>query len=202
MIIKTAEYLISVPKVELAPHSDRPEYAFIGRSNVGKSSLINMLTGHSKLALTSGRPGKTRMINYFDINKEWYLVDLPGYGYAQTGKQRRQNWRKMIEEYFLLRISMQCAFLLIDSGVPPQDIDIEFANWLGENQIPFVIVFTKTDKKKARQGDNYIRAFKQKLGEYWEQIPPCYLSSAESKRGREELLEFIESVNANFEPLH
>ena len=199
MIIESATYIASYPNYKLCPKANRPEYAFIGRSNVGKSSLINMLCRQKGLAHTSGKPGKTQSINYFDINKEWYLVDLPGYGYAHTPKNIRQNWRKMIEEYMIQRLSMQCAFLLIDSCVPPQEVDLEFADWMGANQIPFVIVFTKTDRKKAKKNADYLEQFQKEFMKNWETFPPYFVSSANTKEGREEILAFIDDINQQFQ---
>lgn len=198
MIIKTANFVGSYPSLNLCPTDDRPEYAFIGRSNVGKSSLINMLVNISNLAHTSSQPGKTQTLNYFDINEQWYLVDLPGYGYAKTPKNIRQNWEKMVDDYLIGRMNMQCAFLLIDSCVPAQEVDIQFANWMGENQIPFVIVFTKTDKKKAKQNVGYLKQFQTEFLKYWEIFPTYFVSSSEKKEGRDEILNFIEDINRQF----
>lgn len=198
MIIKSANYIASYPNFKLCPKADRPEYAFIGRSNVGKSSLINMLCNQRGLARTSGKPGKTQSINYFDINEEWYLVDLPGYGYAHTPKNIRQNWRKMIEDYMTNRLSMQCAFLLIDSAVPPQEADLEFADWMGANQIPFALVFTKTDRKKAKKNSDYLEQFQKEFMKNWESFPPYFISSANTQAGREDILAFIEDINLRF----
>lgn len=194
MPVHFAAYAGSYPKVTQCPDDDKPEYAFIGRSNVGKSSLINMLTGRKKLAHTSNTPGKTQLINYFLINREWYLVDLPGYGYARISKRKREEWRKMVQDYLLLREQMECAFALIDSNIPPQAIDLEFVNWLGEMHIPFVLVFTKNDRKRQDQEEN-IEAFREAMLEYWEELPPQFVTSSVTGQGGEPLLEFIEEVN-------
>ena len=196
MLVRQAEYVASYPSIKDCPPPDLPEYAFIGRSNVGKSSLINMLCNRIKLAHTSNRPGKTQMINYFLINENWYLVDLPGYGYAQISKKMRQRWKVMIEGYLRNRENLQCAFLLIDSCVPPQKVDLEFANWMGENQVPFVIAFTKTDRKKAKE-DN-IEAFKEEFLKSWEEMPQYFVTSAQNKTGQEDILGFIGGINQLF----
>jgi len=194
MIIKKAEYQISSPNVQLCPQTTLAEYAFIGRSNVGKSSLINMLTGYSKLAKTSSMPGKTVMINHFLINDEWYLVDLPGYGYAKRSKKEQDKLTRMINEYVLQRQQMVNLFLLIDSRHEPQRIDLEFIEWLGENGIPFSLVFTKADKlSKAKLASN-LNHYLHKLQEQWDELPPYFVTSSESKQGREELLNYIESI--------
>lgn len=198
MEIHHAKYLSSHTKVSQCPAADRPEYAFIGRSNVGKSSLINMLCNNKSLAKTSSQPGKTQTINYYDIDEEWYLVDLPGYGYARIAQRTRQVWRKMIGDYFTTRPNVQCAFLLVDSCIPPQDKDIEFANWMGENRVPFVIVFTKSDKKKSAQNKNFLEDFEEKFLEYWERMPDSFVTSSKTKTGREEILAFIEDINAQY----
>ncbi len=197
MKITSAEFVISNSRVDMCPKTGLPEYAFIGRSNVGKSSLINMLTNRSKLAMTSSTPGKTLLVNHFLINKEWYLVDLPGYGYAQRGKVMMEKIKKLIENYVLEREDMTCLFVLIDSRLEPQKIDLEFIEWLGENGIPFAIVFTKADKlsngKLKMNIDNYLK----KLEEQWEELPPHFISSAEKQTGRDEILDYIEKVNAS-----
>lgn len=198
MTIHTADYSASFPSVNKCPNTEIPEYAFIGRSNVGKSSLINMLCERKKLALTSGKPGKTQMLNYFIINKLWYLVDLPGYGYAKISKVKRESFRKMIEGYLQRRNNLQCTFLLIDSNVSPQKIDIEFINWLGEARIPFVIVYTKSDKSKAPELKKNIEAFQNKLLETWHELPTQFHTSANKREGRDELLEYIEGLNEKF----
>ncbi len=195
MNIKSAEFCVSSPNYRKCPDDGRPEYAFIGRSNVGKSSLINMLTGVKGLAKTSGRPGKTQLINHFLINKEWYLVDLPGYGYARTSKSSREKWSTMMRDYFLHREALTNVFVLIDSRIPPQRIDLEFISFLGENGIPISIVFTKTDKEKQREVMTNIKAMKKSLLELWEELPPMFLTSSLTGYGREALLDSIESIN-------
>ena len=195
MNIKSAEFCVSSPNYRKCPDDGRPEYAFIGRSNVGKSSLINMLTGVKGLAKTSGRPGKTQLINHFLINKEWYLVDLPGYGYARTSKSSREKWSTMMRDYFLHREALTNVFVLIDSRIPPQRIDLEFISFLGENGIPLAIVFTKTDKEKQREVMSNIKAMKKALSELWEELPPMFLTSSLTGYGREALLDSIESIN-------
>lgn len=195
MNIKSAEFCLSSPNYRKCPDDGRPEYAFIGRSNVGKSSLINMLTGVKGLAKTSGRPGKTQLINHFLINKEWYLVDLPGYGYARTSKSSREKWSTMMRDYFLHREALTNVFVLIDSRIPPQRIDLEFISFLGENGIPLSIVFTKTDKEKQREVMTNIKAMKKSLLELWEELPPMFLTSSLTGYGREALLDSIESIN-------
>jgi GTP-binding protein len=195
MNIKSAEFCVSSPNYRKCPDDGRPEYAFIGRSNVGKSSLINMLTGVKGLAKTSGRPGKTQLINHFLINKEWYLVDLPGYGYARTSKSSREKWSTMMRDYFLHREALTNVFVLIDSRIPPQRIDLEFISFLGENGIPLSIVFTKTDKEKQREVMTNIKAMKKSLLELWEELPPMFLTSSLTGYGREALLDSIDSIN-------
>ncbi len=197
MNIKSAEYIISNSDVRKCPEGAKPEYAFIGRSNVGKSSLINMLTNHSGLAKTSSTPGKTLLINHFLINGEWYIVDLPGYGYAQRGKSCREQLSKMIRSYILGREQMTNLFLLVDSRHKPQKIDLEFMTWLGENGVPFSIVFTKMDKLGHEAGVRNIKAYKEQLLEQWEELPPMFLTSSEDRRGRDEILDYIESINHN-----
>ena len=195
MEIKSAEFVISNTNVKKCPTGDLPEYAFIGRSNVGKSSLINMLTGKKGLAMTSQKPGKTLLINHFLINKEWFLVDLPGYGFAQRGKEGRENIRRIIESYVLQRPQLTCLFVLLDCRHEPQKIDLEFMEWLGENEVPFAIIFTKIDKiSRGRLTDN-LNKYKEKLLETWEELPPILLSSSETKDGREEILDYIQSIN-------
>ncbi len=194
-MVKTATYVISSPDVKDCPQSTLPEYAFIGRSNVGKSSLINMLCHNPKLAKTSQKPGKTLLINHFLINGEWHLVDLPGYGYAQAGQKQREALKKMIERYCLYREQLVCLFVLIDCRHEPQKIDLEFINWLGENGVPFAIVFTKGDKLgKVRLKEN-VEAYKTRLLEEWEELPPVFVTSAETKLGGEELTAYIEELN-------
>ncbi|MCD7914802.1 MAG: ribosome biogenesis GTP-binding protein YihA/YsxC [Tannerellaceae bacterium] len=197
MEIKSAEFVINNTQVDKCPEGNRPEYAFIGRSNVGKSSLINMLTNRKGLAMTSQKPGKTQLINHFIINNDWYLVDLPGYGYAQRGKEGRENIRRIIESYILQREQLTSLFLLLDCRHEPQKIDLEFMEWLGENGIPFSIIFTKTDKiSKGRLKEN-IQTYQKKLLENWEELPPVFLSSSEKREGREEILDYIGTINAN-----
>ncbi len=186
----------SYPAESQCPKDEKPEYAFIGRSNVGKSSLINMLTGRKELARTSKKPGKTQLLNFFLVDGSWYLVDLPGYGYAKISKRKRREWEKMIQGYLVKRATLQCAFVLIDGNIPPQKIDIEFVNWLGEMRVPFVLVFTKTDRPKPEQLEANIEAFRAALREYWETMPPQFVTSSRSGAGRRELLDFIGEVNA------
>lgn len=201
MIIKTAEYLISVPKVEMAPHSDRPEYAFIGRSNVGKSSLINMLTNHKNLAKTSRRPGKTQLINHFLINKEWFLVDLPGYGYARVSKTAKKKFQRFITDYFEQRQQLVSAFVLVDIRHEPQKIDLEFMEYLGISQIPFSIIFTKSDKLKPQVIERNVSAYCEELLKTWEELPNYFITSSSKTIGRDEVLEFIDATNAEIEKL-
>ena len=195
MEIKSAEFVISNTNVKKCPEGNKPEYAFIGRSNVGKSSLINMLTAKKGLAMTSQKPGKTMLINHFIINDEWYLVDLPGYGFAQRGKEGRENIRKIIESYILMREQLTCLFVLLDCRHSPQKIDLEFMEWLGESGVPFAIIFTKTDKiSKGRLAEN-TEVYKKKLLETWEELPPILFSSSEKKEGRDDILDFIDNIN-------
>ena len=195
MEIKSAEFTISNTKVDLCPKGNLPEYAFIGRSNVGKSSLINMLTKNPKLAMTSSTPGKTLLINHYLINKEWYLVDLPGYGYAARGKKQVEKIQKIIEDYILDREQLINLFVLIDIRLEPQKIDLEFFEWLGENGIPFSIIFTKADKLTVGKAKTNVNLYMQKLREQWEELPPVFISSSEKKTGRMEILDYIESIN-------
>ena len=195
MEIKTAEFLISNSRADMCPQSSLPEYAFIGRSNVGKSSLINMLTGRKALAMTSSTPGKTMLINHFIINGNWHLVDLPGYGYAKRGKKEMEKLKSLIMHYVLDREELTCLFVLIDSRIPPQAIDLEFIRFLGENGVPFSIVFTKADKPKFNELKRNVQAFLDRLSEEWDELPPHFITSSESKRGREELLDYIDSIN-------
>ena len=197
MVIKTAEFVISNTDFRKCPDTGLPEYAFIGRSNVGKSSLINMLTGRSSLAKTSQTPGKTMLINHFIINKSWYIVDLPGYGYAQRGKKAQEQLREIIESYILGRAEMTNLFLLIDSRHAPQKIDLEFMEWLGENEVPFSIVFTKLDKLGVNAGKLKIEEYKKVLLERWEELPPIFATSSEDGRGRDEILDYIEQINTS-----
>lgn len=197
MEIKNAKYEISSAKVEQCPTTEVPEYAFIGRSNVGKSSLINMLTANSSLAKTSQKPGKTLLINHFKINNgEWYIVDLPGYGYAARGMEQRRSFARMIEEYVLNRVQLACLFVLIDVRHEPQKIDLEFLEFCGENGVPIAIVFTKADKVSQRVADHNMSLFKNALLEQWEELPPMFLTSSEKKKGRDAILDFIEQTNA------
>lgn len=194
MEIKKAEFLISSPRVEQCPNSQQPEFAFIGRSNVGKSSLINMLTGNNKLAKTSATPGKTMLINHFTINDEWQLIDLPGYGYAKRSKKETENLQKMITGYILQREQMVNLFLLIDSRLEPQKIDLEFIEFLGEHGVPFSIVFTKADKLSKNKLACNVQLYLNKLLQDWEELPPHFVSSAETKLGRQEILDYIEEI--------
>lgn len=198
MKIKSAEFIISNSDVEKCPDSSLPEYAFIGRSNVGKSSLINMLTGRKSLAKTSGRPGKTQLINHFLINKEWHLVDLPGYGYARVSKSIKKTFQKFITQYFEHRRQMLCAFVLIDSRHEPQAIDLEFMEWLGEHEIPFCIIFTKADKLKPKALERNVEHYKAKMLETWMEMPQYFITSAENGLGQEEVLEYIDGINSQF----
>ena len=195
MEIKTAEFVISNTDYRKCPAEMRPEYAFIGRSNVGKSSLINMLTRQKDLAKTSGRPGKTQLINHFLINKEWFLVDLPGYGYARISKGQRERWQKMIDNYMLHREQLTQVFVLIDSRIPPQRIDLDFINYLGQNGIPVAVIFTKTDKENQRVVSANVKAFQRALSEVWEELPNMLLTSSQTGRGREQVLAYIEQIN-------
>ncbi len=198
MIIKSATFVCSNTKVSALPIANMPEYAFIGRSNVGKSSLINMLVNQHGLAKTSQKPGKTQLINHFLINEKWYIVDLPGYGYAKVSKSSREAWEKFIRNYITKRESLQCIFVLIDSRLEPQKIDIEFCCWLGEIQVPFALVFTKADKQSAPKTDGNVALFKKKLSGWFEEIPPYFVTSAEKAQGKEALLQFIDEVNQDF----
>lgn len=201
MLIHSALFVGSFTNIKQCPKPDKPEFAFIGRSNVGKSSLINMLTERKKLARTSNTPGKTQLINHFLINKEWYLVDLPGYGYARVSKTSRKKWEQFIRRYLSQRHNLQCVCLLIDSRIPPQKIDIEFANWMGEMLIPFVIVFTKADKNKPAVLERNIEKFKETFLENWDKMPQSFVSSSTKKTGRDEILDFIHQLNQKFIPL-
>ena len=194
MLIKSAEYVISSARVDQCPQGELPEFAFIGRSNVGKSSLINMLTGRAGLSKTSATPGKTILINHFLINKEWYLVDLPGYGYAKRGQQQRDELQRMITGYILRREQMMNLFLLIDARHEPQRIDLEFIEWLGENGIPFSIVFTKADKLSKGKLAANVKHYLAELSKQWEELPPHLITSSETKLGKDELLDYIESI--------
>ena len=197
MEITSAEFVISNTDVKKCPAGIFPEYAFIGRSNVGKSSLINMLTSRKGLAMTSATPGKTMLINLFLINKNWYLVDLPGYGYARRGQKGKDQIRTIIEDYILEREQMTNLFVLIDSRLEPQKIDLGFIEWLGENGIPFAIIFTKADKLKGGRLKMNINSYLRELGKQWEELPPYFISSSEDRTGRAEILDYIENINKN-----
>ncbi|MBQ6084707.1 MAG: YihA family ribosome biogenesis GTP-binding protein [Bacteroidales bacterium] len=195
MQIKTASFLQSNTNPAKLPKPDKPEYAFIGRSNVGKSSLINMLTGNGKLAKVSATPGKTITINHFIINNEWYLVDLPGYGFAKRSQKEREKWKEMLDDYILNRQNLVTTFVLVDSRIEPQKIDLDFISNLGENQIPFVIVFTKADKLSGRQLSENIENYKKRLLEEWEELPTMVVTSSEKRTGKDEILNLIEEYN-------
>lgn len=196
MEIKSAKYEISNAKVDACPASDVPEYAFIGRSNVGKSSLINMLTANSNLAKTSQKPGKTMLINHFRINGgEWYIVDLPGYGYAARGMKQREDFKQMISSYITCREQLACLFVLIDVRHEPQKIDLEFLDFCGENGVPIAIVFTKADKVSHKVADHNMSKMKEELSQRWEELPPMFVTSSEKKTGRDQLLDFIEATS-------
>ena len=199
MEIKTAEFVISNTDISKCPEPKIPEYAFIGRSNVGKSSLINMLTSKKSLAKTSSTPGKTQLINHFIINEEWYLVDLPGYGYAKTSKTNRAKWSKFINQYLTKRENLMCVVVLVDSRLKPQKIDVEFMKFLGVNGIPFVIVFTKIDKLSSSAYQKNIAAYKREMLKTWESLPPLFKTSASTGYGREDFLGFIEETNKSWE---
>ena len=199
MEIKNSEYSISSPTVSMCPKDTKPEYAFIGRSNVGKSSLINMLCNHKNLAKTSSTPGKTLLINHFIINKEWYLVDLPGYGYAKRSKTQRDKLEQMIAQYILQRVQLANVFVLIDIRHDPQTIDREFIDWLGQSQIPFCIVFTKADKLSPSKVKPAAEAWMQKMLDTWEELPPYFITSSSSRMGREEILNYIVEINKSFQ---
>lgn len=199
MLIKTAEFVISSARADRCPPTEgKPEYAFIGRSNVGKSSLINMLTGRKKLAMTSATPGKTLLINHFSINNEWYLVDLPGYGYAKRGKKEMEKLRNLIEYYVLERKELTCLFVLIDSRLTPQRMDLEFIQWLGEEGVPFALIFTKADKSKTTELRKNVDGFLNELRKEWEELPPHFVTSSAQGRGRDEVLDYIEQINTQF----
>lgn len=195
MKIKSANFVISNTDVSKCPKENLPEYAFIGRSNVGKSSLINMLTNHKSLAKTSGKPGKTQLINHFIINENWFLVDLPGYGYASVSKDQRKTFQKFIKDYFNKRMQLACTFVLVDSRHAPQKIDLEFMEFLGLNGIAFAIVFTKADKLNKSTLPKNVAAYKKELLTSWEELPPYFISSSTDKTGRDEILDFIDNVN-------
>lgn len=199
MIIKDAHFVSSNSRFEKLPKDNVPEYAFIGRSNVGKSSLINALVQRKGLAKTSSTPGKTIAINHFMVNHSWYLVDLPGYGYAQRSKKSREEWRVMLANYISRRRNLLYTFVLVDSRIEPQNSDIGFMEWLGENQVPFCIVFTKADKISKAELDRNVDAYKKRLLEEWEELPPIFITSSETKQGRDEILDFIEKQNKELE---
>ena len=199
MIIKTADFICSNTQVSKLPPPVKPEYAFIGRSNVGKSSLINMLTSKKGLAKTSQTPGKTQLINHFLVNENWYIVDLPGYGYARASKTKKADWNKFIQMYLDKRESLQCVMVLIDSRLEPQKIDVEFCNWLGEKGLSFVLVFTKADKQSSLKTDQNIAKFKKSLLETFDEVPQIFVTSAELHAGRDEILSFISNINQDFE---
>lgn len=194
MIIKTATFVVSNTDHKSCPTDGKPEFAFIGRSNVGKSSLINMLTNNKKLAKTSSTPGKTQLINHFEINEKWYLVDLPGYGYAKVSKVNRNMFEKFISEYLLERKELVNTFVLLDSRLPPQKIDMEFMNWCGEKGIPFSLVFTKIDKISSSELQKNLAAYKKEMLKYWDELPPVFTTSSESKFGQEKLLNYIDRI--------
>ncbi len=199
MIIKDAHFISSNSKIDKLPKDNLPEYAFIGRSNVGKSSLINALVQRKGLAKTSATPGKTIAINHFVVNNQWYLVDLPGYGYAKRSKKAREEWQVMLANYIKRRRNLIYTFVLVDSRIEPQNSDIGFMEWLGENQVPFCIVFTKADKLSKAELDKNIETYKQRLLEDWEELPPIFVTSSETKLGRDEVLDFIEQQNVELE---
>ncbi|HEX9826993.1 MAG TPA: ribosome biogenesis GTP-binding protein YihA/YsxC [Flavobacteriaceae bacterium] len=201
MLIKTAEFIMSNSDVAKCPKDLLPEYAFIGRSNVGKSSLINMLTGRHNLAKTSGKPGKTQLINHFSINKNWFLVDLPGYGYAKVSKTTKKKFQKFITDYFENRQQLVSAFVLVDIRHEPQNIDLEFMEYLGINQIPFCIVFTKADKLKPKAIENHVEDYSKELLETWEELPQYFVTSSTKSLGRDEILQFIEDTNQEINAL-
>lgn len=198
MLIKTAEFERSSPKHTDCPPGNRPEFAFIGRSNVGKSSLINMLTGNNKLAKTSQTPGKTQLINHFIINSQWYIVDLPGYGYARVSKSNRSGFEKMIKDYVTLRDNLCCLFVLIDSRIEPQALDLAFIRFLGENGVPFALIATKTDKVSPDKVDSNLAQLKRELRKEWDELPPIIITSSVTRNGRDELLKFIDSATSEW----
>ena len=199
MEIHKAEFIISNSDISRCPEPNIPEYAFIGRSNVGKSSLINMLTNHKKLAKISSKPGKTQLINHFLINDGWYLVDLPGYGFAKIAKSQRQKWEKFVVQYILERENLMSLFVLIDSRIPPQKIDLEFMEMLGENSIPFAIVFTKIDKLSSAKKAKAMQVYKDEMLKTWEFMPPIFTTSSVSSHGKETILNFIAEINKDFQ---
>lgn len=195
MQINQSRFIISNTDVDKCPQSKLPEYAFIGRSNVGKSSLINMLANRKKLAMTSSSPGKTRLINHFLMNEEWHLVDLPGYGFAKTGKSTRESFGRIITDYMLKREQLTCVFVLVDVRHDPQKVDVEFINWLGEEGIPLAIVFTKADKLSHSKVHMNVIAYKEKLAELWEELPISFVTSSVDVKGKDEVLDYIDSIN-------
>lgn len=195
MKIEEAKFVISNTNPDLCPAPNKPEYAFIGRSNVGKSSLINMLTGKKGLSKTSGTPGKTQLINHFEINQNWYIVDLPGYGYAKAAKTSRRKWEEFIQKYLIGRKNLMNLFVLLDSRLEPQKIDIEFMNWCGEKEIPFTMVLTKIDKLSSTSLQKNLAVYKREMLKYWEALPPIFTTSSESSFGKEKLLNYIEEIN-------
>jgi len=197
MPITEVEFVASFKDVETCPKTNLPEYAFIGRSNVGKSTLINLLTGRKKLAKVSSTPGKTQLINYFHVDESWYLVDLPGYGYAQISKKKRGEWKEMIDAYLTERKNLVCIFLLIDSRIPLQKLDLEFMNFLGAAQLPFVLVFTKIDKIKGKSSEENVENIRMSMLEHWESLPQHFMTSATKKTGSKEIIQFIENLNNN-----
>lgn len=198
MVIKSAEFVCSNTRIDKLPAPTLPEYAFIGRSNVGKSSLINALTQHKGLAKTSQTPGKTQLINHFLINKEWFLVDLPGYGYAKTSRTNRSEWGKFIKKYIFNRENLQCVFVLVDSRLTPQKNDLDFCCLLGEKGVPFVLIFTKADKQSKMKSENNIELFRKALLTWFEEVPPHILTSSETRAGCDEILHLINDVNQRF----
>ncbi|PLX10470.1 MAG: YihA family ribosome biogenesis GTP-binding protein [Marinilabiliales bacterium] len=199
MIVKTCSFVKSSAKINQLPEVKNPEYAFIGRSNVGKSSLINMLVNNKKMAMVSGKPGKTRLINHFQINEKWFLADLPGYGYAKVSKEERKKWSALIRGYLKIRENLSCAFILVDSRHEPQKSDLEFMEWMGENEIPFVIVFTKADKLSSSALNKNLKSYKKKMMQVWEELPSIFISSSNTGLGREEILKFIDQTNQQIE---
>lgn len=198
MIIKNAVFMKSSEKAAQCPKPIKPEYAFIGRSNVGKSSLINMLVNQNKLAKTSSTPGKTQLINHFEVNENFWIVDLPGYGFARVPKSITANWEKMIREYLLTRTNLMCVFILIDTRIDPQENDLTFINWLGAQGVPIALAFTKADKQNVTKTRASVEKFKKAVLESWEELPPCFITSAEKQTGRDEVLDFIEQSNKAF----
>jgi GTP-binding protein len=199
--MKEATFMGSFVREDKCPVDIKPEYAFIGRSNVGKSSLINMLTGKKDLAKVSQTPGKTQTINYFLIDHEWYMVDLPGIGYARISRSKREEWEKMIHFFLKNRANLQYVFMLIDAMIPPQKKDMDFLNWMGENRIPFVLVYTKTDRILPRDLKSNLKRIQDEILKYWEELPPQFITSAEKKRGKEEILSFVQESNLLFKPM-